>query len=87
MSNESEQRNTSRYYGYEIRYLKELLKDIDKEEDYEFWDEIKTIIVCKEFEILAEETRNPNHVKKSSGKVLPGEKNRGYRSGAGFYTK
>lgn len=77
----------SKYAGYEVRYLKEMLKDIDKKEEPEFYDEIHTLIVAKEFQKLAKETVDPNHVKKTMGKNLPGEKNRGYRSGAGFYNK
>lgn len=77
----------SKYAGMEVRYLRQLLKDINKKKNPELYDEIQSIIVAKEFQKLAREVKDPNHVKKASGKTLPGEKNRGYRSGSGFYTK
>lgn len=75
------------YSNYDIPSLKLLLKDIDKWDFPEVYEDIKTLIACKEFGVEATRTGNPNHVKENSGKKLPGQGNRGYRSGAGFYTK
>lgn len=43
----------SKYVGYSLEHLKDFIKDIDKEEEPEFWDEIKELIVAKEFQIMA----------------------------------
>lgn len=81
------QQKQSKYAGYDIRYLKGLLRDIDKYEDPEFYTEIHELIIAKEFQKLAIETKDPFHVAKTIGTKLPGEKNRGYRSGAGHFRK
>lgn len=83
----SDENEVSEFASYDVPNLRKLLKTIDKWDEPELFDEIKTLIACKEFGVCAEQTANPNHVKENSGKKLPGQGNRGYRSGAGFYTK
>lgn len=43
----------SKYVGYNLEWLKDFIKEIDKEEDPKLHDEIKTLIAAKEFEKMA----------------------------------
>lgn len=43
----------SKYVGHNLDWLKDFIKDIDKAEDPELHDEIKTLIAAKEFEEMA----------------------------------
>ncbi len=45
----------SKFAGCDISALKEIIRNIDKDEDPEFYDEIHTLIIGKEFGEMAEE--------------------------------